>query len=49
MSAINQGKTLSAVAPGAEVSKNIRELGSQFIEREEREKGKGRFWSEIFR
>jgi pilus assembly protein CpaE len=49
MSAINQGRTLSAVAPGAEVSKNIRELASQFIEREEREKGKGRFWSEIFR
>jgi pilus assembly protein CpaE len=49
MSAINQGKTLSTVAPGAEVSKNIKELASQFVEREEKEKGKGRFWSEIFR
>jgi len=49
MSAINQGKTLSTVAPGAEVSKNIKELASQFIEKEEKEKGKGRFWSEIFR
>jgi len=49
MSAINQGKTLSTVAPGAEVSKNLRELASQFIEKEEKEKGKGGFWSEIFR
>ncbi len=49
MSAINQGKTLAAVAPGAEVSKNIKELASQFIEKEEKEKGKGGFWSEIFR
>ena len=49
MSAINQGKTLSAVAPNAEVSRNVRELASTFIEREEKEKGKGRFWSEIFR
>jgi len=49
MSAINQGKTLSTVAPGAEVSKNIKELASQFIEKEEKEKGKGRFWSEMFR
>lgn len=49
MSAINQGKTLSAVAPGAEVSKNLRELASQFIEKEEKEKGKSGFWSEIFR
>jgi pilus assembly protein CpaE len=49
MSAINQGKTLVAVAPGAEVSKNIKDLASQFIEKEEKEKGKGGFWSEIFR
>jgi pilus assembly protein CpaE len=49
MSAINQGKTLSTVAPGAEVSKNIKELASQFIEKGEKEKGKGRFWSEMFR
>ncbi len=49
MSAINQGKTLSSVAPGAEVSKNIRELASQFVEKEEKEKVKGRCWSDIFR
>jgi pilus assembly protein CpaE len=49
MSAINQGKTLATVAPGAEVSKNIKELASQFIEKEEKEKGKGGFWSELFR
>jgi pilus assembly protein CpaE len=49
MSAINQGKTLFAVAPGAEVSKNLRELASQFAEKGEKEKGKGGFWSEIFK
>ena len=49
MSAINQGKTLLTVAPGAEVSKNLKELASRFIPKEEGEKGKGRFWSEIFR
>jgi Flp pilus assembly CpaE family ATPase len=49
MSAINQGKTLFAVAPGAEVSKNLRELASQFTEKGEKETGKGGFWSEIFR
>jgi len=49
MSAINQGKTLLSVAPGAEVSKNLKELASRFIEKEGEEKGKSRFWSEIFR
>jgi pilus assembly protein CpaE len=49
MSAINQGKTLSSVAPGAEVSKNVRELASRLLEKGEKEKGKGRFWSEVFR
>jgi Flp pilus assembly CpaE family ATPase len=49
MSAINQGKTLLSVAPGAEVSRNLRELASRFIEKGEKEKGKGGFWSEIFR
>ena len=49
MSAINQGKTLSSVAPGAEVSKNLRELASHLIEKSQKEKGKGRFWSEIFK
>jgi pilus assembly protein CpaE len=49
MSAINQGKTLLSVAPEAEVSRNLRELASRFIEKEEKEKRKGGFWSEIFR
>jgi hypothetical protein len=31
------------------VSKNIRELASTFIEKEEKEKGKGGFWSGILR
>jgi pilus assembly protein CpaE len=49
MSAINQGKTLSSVAPGAEVSKNLKELAAHLIEKSQKEKGKGRFWSEIFK
>jgi pilus assembly protein CpaE len=49
MSAINQGKTLLSVAPGAEVSRNLRELASRFIEKQEQEKKKGGFWSEIFK
>jgi pilus assembly protein CpaE len=51
MSAINQGRTLGAVAHGAEVSRNLRELASKFIEKEEeeREKEKSGFWGEIFR
>jgi pilus assembly protein CpaE len=32
MSAINQGKTLESIAPGAEVSKNIRKLASSVLE-----------------
>lgn len=44
MSAINQGKTLSEVAHGAEISRNIKELASTFLERGEREeKEKGWF------
>jgi len=49
MSAINQGKTLLTVAPGTEVSRNLRELASQFVEKEEKEKGKSGFWSDFFR
>jgi pilus assembly protein CpaE len=48
MSAINQGRTLGSVAHGAEVSKNLRELASRFLEKEEQEKEKGGFWGEIF-
>lgn len=32
MSAINQGKTLEIIAPGADVTKNIKTLASRFIE-----------------
>jgi len=49
MSAINQGKTLSSVAPGAEVSKNLKELASHLLEKGEKGKGKVRFWSEVFK
>jgi pilus assembly protein CpaE len=44
MSAINQGKTLSKVAQGAEVTKNLAELASAFSEKEERKKEKAGFW-----
>lgn len=44
MSAINQGKTLSEVAHGAEISRNFRDFASTFLERgEKEEKGKGLF------
>lgn len=49
MSAINQGKTLSAVAPGADVSKNLRTLASQLMEKSQKEKGKTLFWNQIFK
>jgi pilus assembly protein CpaE len=49
MSAINQGKTLSSVAPGADVSKNLRSLASQLMEKDQKEKVKAMFWTEIFR
>jgi pilus assembly protein CpaE len=32
MSAINQGKTLDSIAPGSEVSKNVKKLASTFLE-----------------
>ena len=32
MSAINQGKTLDLIAPGAEVTKKIKSLASTFLE-----------------
>ena len=43
MSAINQGKILSSVSHGAEITKNLRELASTFLEGSE--KGKSRFLS----
>jgi pilus assembly protein CpaE len=50
MSAINQGKTLSAVAPTAEVSKNLKSLASVFLEGEGEPKEKSiPFWSKFFR
>ena len=50
MSAINQGKTLSAVAPTAEVSKNLKSLASIFLEGAGELKEKSiPFWSKLFR
>jgi pilus assembly protein CpaE len=43
MSAINQGKILSSVAQGAEITKNLRELALTFLEKGE--KGKNRLLS----
>ena len=44
MSAINQGKTLSMVAHGAEITNNLKELASGFLKKEERKKEKVGFW-----
>jgi pilus assembly protein CpaE len=49
MSAINQGKTLSAVAPNADVSKNLRSLAAQLTEKSQKEKVKGMFWTELLK
>jgi pilus assembly protein CpaE len=50
MSAINQGKTLSAVAPTAEVSKNLKSLASVFLEGQGELKEKTiPFWRKFFR
>jgi pilus assembly protein CpaE len=43
MSAINQGKTLSSIAHGSEISKNLRELASIFLETVEKKKERVRF------
>jgi pilus assembly protein CpaE len=49
MSAINQGKTLSAVAPTAEVSKNLKSLASVFLEGQGELKEKTiPFWRKFF-
>ncbi|MDI7258529.1 MAG: AAA family ATPase [Thermodesulfobacteriota bacterium] len=47
MSAINQGKILSSVANGVEITKNLRELALTFLEKGE--KGKNRLLFETFR
>ena len=47
MSAINQGKILSSVANSVEITKNLRELASTFLEKGE--KGKNRLLFETFR
>jgi pilus assembly protein CpaE len=45
MSAINQGKTLSAVSHSAEITKNLREFASTFLKSAEKAKdGKGKSW-----
>ena len=43
MSAINQGKTISSIAHGSEISKNLRELTSVFLETAEKKKERVRF------
>jgi pilus assembly protein CpaE len=49
MSAINQGKTLSAVAPAAEVSKNLKSLAAVFLEGQGELKEKTiPFWRKFF-
>jgi pilus assembly protein CpaE len=48
MSAINQGKTISSVAPAADIAKNFRELAAIFLEKGEKKKEKSGFWSEVF-
>ena len=44
MSAINQGKTLSMMAHGAEITKCFARLASTFVEKEEKKQEKARFW-----
>jgi pilus assembly protein CpaE len=44
MSAINQGKPLSMMAHGAEITKCFARLASAFVEKEEKKEQKGRFW-----
>ena len=47
MSAINQGKTIPSLVPGAEIAENFRELAAVFLEKGETKKEKSGFWSEI--
>ena len=49
MSAINQGKTLSSVAHGAEITKNLRELASHFLEKGSKQEAQNKFLGRIFR
>lgn len=44
MAAINQGKTISVVGHATEISKNLKELASAFLGKEEVKKEKGGFW-----
>ena len=47
MSAINQGKTLSMMAHGAEITKCFARLASAFVEKEEKKQEKARFWKAL--
>ncbi len=47
MSAINQGKTLSSVASGAEITKNFQKLASALLEEGSPQQGKGGLWGRL--
>jgi pilus assembly protein CpaE len=49
MSAINQGKTLSMMAHGAEITKCFARLASAFVEKGEKKEEKSRFWKAFSR
>ena len=49
MSAINQGKTLSSVANGAEITKNLRELASHFLGKGSKQEVQSKLLGGIFR
>ena len=47
MSAINQGKTLSSVAQGAEITKSFREMASVFLGKGAKQEVQSKFWGEF--
>jgi len=49
MSAINQGKDLSSIAPGAEISKSFKKFSSLFFEEAAAEESKPGFWSKFLK
>jgi len=49
MSAINQGKDLSSIAPGAEISRSFKKFSSLFLEEAATEESKSGFWSKILK
>ena len=49
MSAINQGKDLSSIAPGAEISRSFKKFSSLFFEEVTAEASKPGFWSKFLK